>query len=140
MHILEKAITIALEAHKGQVDKAGKPYILHPLRLMNDLESEIEMISAVLHDVLEDSHFTVEGLKKEGIPDEAIEIIECLTKRRNEAYEDFINRICFNKKAVVVKIKDIQDNMNIDRLDSLKQKDLDRLSKYHKALRILRNC
>ena len=140
MHILEKAINIALEAHRGQVDKAGKPYILHPLRLMNDLESEIEMISAVLHDVIEDSHLTAEDLKKEGIPDEAIEIIKCLTKRSNESYEDFIKRISMNKKAANVKIKDIKDNMNIARLDSVNQKDLDRLAKYHKAQIILRNC
>ena len=138
MHILEKAIKIALEAHKGQIDKAGKPYILHPLRLMVDVESEIEMISAVLHDVLEDSHFSVEDLKKEGIADEAIEIIQCLTKQSNESYEDFIKRIFLNKRAAQVKIKDIQDNMNIARLDNVKQKDLERLAKYHNALMVLR--
>jgi (p)ppGpp synthase/HD superfamily hydrolase len=90
MHIIEKAIQIAMEAHRGQVDKAGKPYILHPLRLMNNFDSENEMIAAVLHDVVEDSNISIEGLEKEGIPTESLEIIECLTKRNSEKYNDFI--------------------------------------------------
>ena len=140
MHLLEKAIKIALEAHEGQVDKAGKPYILHPLRLMHECETEVEMVAALLHDVLEDSQFTVEDLKKEGIPDDAIEIIKFLTKGSNESYDDFIKRISFNKIAAKIKVKDIQDNMNIARLESVKQKDLDRLAKYHNALMLLRKC
>jgi len=138
MHILETAIQIALEAHRGQVDKAEKPYILHPLRLMNQMDDEIEMIAAVLHDVLEDSQVTIQELEKAGVPKESLEMIECLTKRNNETYEDFIRRISLNKKAAKIKIKDIEDNMNISRLKSIGQKDLDRLVKYQNALRILK--
>jgi (p)ppGpp synthase/HD superfamily hydrolase len=138
MHNIEKAIQIAMEAHRGQVDKAGKPYILHPFRLMNNFDSENEKIAAILHDVVEDSHITIEDLEKEGIPTESLEIIECLTKRSNEKYEDFINRISLNKSATKVKIKDIEDNMNISRLNSIEQKDLDRLVKYHNALKNLK--
>ena len=140
MNVLEKSIHIALEAHRGQIDRAGKPYILHPLRVMNNCDDEIEMISAVLHDVIEDSPFTVDDLRREGIPDEAIEIIVCLTKKRNESYEDFITRISLNEKAINVKIKDLQDNMNIARFERMNQKDLDRLAKYHKALKLLKKC
>jgi guanosine-3',5'-bis(diphosphate) 3'-pyrophosphohydrolase len=140
MNIIEKSIRIALEAHKGQLDRAGKPYILHPLRLMNKLEDEIEMISAVLHDVVEDSDLSFEDLKREGIPDQAVEIIQCLTKIKNELYEDYIKRVSLNKKAINVKIKDLEDNMNIARLDSINQKDLERLAKYLKALTFLKKC
>ncbi len=140
MNILEKAIRIAMDAHEGQVDKAGKPYILHPLRLMTLMESENEMISAVLHDVVEDSNITIGDLKEAGMPDEAIEIIESLTKRNHESYEDFIKRVSLNKKAIKIKTADIEDNMNLSRLPAIKQKDLDRLAKYHKALIILKNC
>ncbi len=138
MHIIEKAIQIAMEAHRGQVDKAGKPYILHPLRLMNNFDSENKKIAAVLHDVVEDSHLTIKDLEKKGIPAESLKIIECLTKRSNEKYEDFIKRISLNKNATNVKIKDIEDNMNISRLSSIEQKDLDRLMKYHNALKNLK--
>ena len=138
MNSLDKAIEIALRAHKGQEDKAGKPYILHPLRVMNNLEDEIEMVAAVLHDVIEDSPISAKELKKEGIPDEAIEIVQCLTRSNAETYEEFIQRITYNKKAVNVKIKDLEDNMNFTRLQSIQQKDLDRMSKYHKALILLK--
>ena len=127
-----------MEAHRGQVDKAGKPYILHPLRLMNNFDSENKKIAAVLHDVVEDSHLTIKDLEKKGIPAESLKIIECLTKRSNEKYEDFIKRISLNKNATNVKIKDIEDNMNISRLSSIEQKDLDRLMKYHNALKNLK--
>ncbi len=140
MHVLEKALSIALEAHEGQVDKAGKPYILHPLRLMMSLEDEVEMIAALLHDVIEDSDVTNEDLKKAGIPDEAIEIIGYLTKQKNESYEDFIKRISTHKTASKVKLKDIEDNMNISRLETLGQKDLERIEKYHRSLKLLNSC
>ena len=137
MSLIEKALSIALEAHKGQVDKAGKPYILHPLRLMMGLEDEVEMIAALLHDVIEDSDLTAEDLKKAGIPDEAIEIIGYLTKQKGEAYDDFIKRISPHRKASQVKIKDIEDNMDISRLETIGEVDLARLAKYHKSLKIL---
>ncbi len=137
MHLIEKALAIALDAHKGQVDKAGKPYILHPLRLLLSLEDEVEMIAALLHDVIEDSDVTEEDLKNEGIPDESIEIIRYLTKKPGEVYDDFIKRISAHQKASRVKIKDIEDNMNVSRLESLGEADLARIAKYHKSLKVL---
>ena len=139
MHLIEKALFIALEAHKGQVDKAGKPYILHPLRLMMSLDDEVEMISALLHDVIEDSDTTEEDLMKAGIPVESIEIIGYLTKQAGESYDDFIKRISAHKKASRVKIKDIEDNMTISRLETLGEADLTRLAKYHKSLKFLQS-
>jgi (p)ppGpp synthase/HD superfamily hydrolase len=138
MNIIEKSIQIALNAHKGQIDKAGKPYILHPLRLMFQLEDEIGMIAAVLHDVVEDSDITLEDLRKEGIPEEAVEIIGHLTRDPEESYDNFIQRISGNRKAIRVKIKDLEDNMDFSRLSVIEQKDMERLVRYHKALSFLK--
>lgn len=134
---IEAAVRIAIKAHSGQVDKAGQPYILHPLRLMLKMENETEMIAAALHDVLEDSDYTPEELLNEGIPYEAVECIRHLTRNTNETYENFIHRVTGNTHAVKVKIADLEDNMTISRLNRLTQKDLDRLMKYHKALTFL---
>ncbi len=139
MHLIEKALSIAVEAHKGQVDKAGQPYILHPLRLMMHLDDEIEMIAALLHDVIEDSDFTENNLKEAGIPEEAIEIVGYLTKKTGEDYDAFIKRISAHKKATRVKIKDIEDNMNLSRIDTVGEVDLERVAKYHKSLKYLKS-
>ena len=135
--LLEKAISIALEAHTGQVDKAGQPYILHPLRLMLKLEDNEEQIVAILHDVVEDSSMTLDTLKENGFSDNIIAAIECLTKRDNENYLHFITRVKKNQLARKVKIEDIKDNMDLKRLNSITDKDLQRVAKYHKALNIL---
>ena len=137
MNKIEKALEIALSAHGGQVDKAGKPYILHPLRLMLQLEDEIDMISALLHDVLEDSHYTPDKLAELGIPEKAIEVISYLTRKKNETYEEFIKRAGSNRRARQIKKLDIKDNMNISRISNITQKDMDRLVKYHAALKYL---
>lgn len=86
--MLEKAIQIAVKAHTGQVDKAGQPYIMHPLRVMFDCETETEMICAVLHDVVEDSDITLEDLRNEGFSDEVVEVIDRLSKREGENNAD----------------------------------------------------
>jgi len=137
MNKIEIALEIALSAHSGQVDKGGKPYILHPLRLMLQLEDEIDMISALLHDVLEDSHYTPDKLEELGIPEKAIEVISYLTRKKNETYEKFIKRAGSDRRAKQIKKLDIEDNMNISRIDNITQKDLDRLNKYHAALKYL---
>lgn len=140
MHLLEKALALALDAHKGQVDKAGKPYILHPVRLMLALETEDEMAAALLHDVLEDSDYTAEDLKAEGIPEKVIQIVEYLTRAEGESYDDFIRRVSGNRLATRVKMKDLEDNMNLLRIDTIKKKDLERIERYHRALKDLRSC
>ena len=80
MNMIEKAIKIALDAHSGQVDKANKPYILHPLRLMLKMKNELDMITAVLHDVLEDSSYTEVELLREGVPEDVVNAVKCMTK------------------------------------------------------------
>lgn len=133
MNFIEKALEIALSAYAGRKDKAGQTYILHPLRLMNRMESDIERAVALLHDVIEDSDITDQELLNEGIPKTVVDAVKCLTKRDGENYDDFISRVSANDLATKIKIVDIEDNINILRLKRLTKKDLDRIVKYHSA-------
>ena len=138
MNSIEKAIELALRAHTGQVDKGGEPYILHPLRLMLRMDGEAEAIAAVLHDVVEDADIGLDDLRASGFPEEAIQAIDCLTKRKGEDYEAFVRRVETNEIARKVKIADLEDNLNIARIPNLAPLDLERVAKYHRALRLLR--
>ena len=134
MSTIEKAIEIAVAAHKGQKDKSGADYILHPLRVMERGKSEVEKICGVLHDVLEDSEWTFEKLENEGFSNEVIAVLRCITKEsEKEDYDVFINRIAQNPIAIEVKINDLLDNMDITRLKELNEEDVKRLNKYLKA-------
>lgn len=139
MFELNTAIEIAVEAHKGQKQKSGQPYILHPLRLMLQMQTEQEMITAVLHDVVEDSPFTFDELKNKGCPPEIVAALDCLTHRENEHYSDYIMRIKKNDLARKVKMADLRDNMDILRLSELREKDLTRLQRYHVSWNVLNN-
>ena len=138
MSTLQRAIEIATQAHKGQVDKSGKEYIGHPLRVMEMGKTEEEKIVGVLHDVVEDTDWTFERLEAEGFSKEVIDALRCVTKvSENENYDDFIERVKTNPLAVAVKINDLSDNMDIRRLPYLSDKDVKRLKKYLKAYKKL---
>lgn len=131
--MLNKAIEIATRAHAGQVDKAGEPYILHPLRVMLTRETELERICAVLHDVIEDTNITFDDLRNEGFSENVITILDCLTKRDGENYDAFINRVLKNETACRVKLADLCDNMDLTRIHNPTEKDKERVQKYNKA-------
>lgn len=131
--LFEKAITIALKAHKGKKDKGGNPYILHPLRIMVSMDTLEEKIVAVLHDVIEDSDISIEHLTKLKFPESITNAIALLSKTKNQDYNDYINSIKKNKLATKVKIADLEDNMNLSRLKSITEKDKQRLVKYKTA-------
>jgi len=133
MDLIEKSLKIALDAYTGKKDKAGKTYILHPLRIMQKMESVELKAVAILHDVIEDSDYTADDLRTEGIPDEVVEAVVSLTRNEGESYSDFIDRASRNVLARDVKLADIEDNMDILRLEEIREKDLERLKKYHKA-------
>lgn len=137
MTLIEKSLAIALRAHAGAVDKAGRAYILHPLRLMAKMTTDSEMSAALLHDVLEDSDITAAELLSEGIPSVVVEAVLCLTKQAGENYQDFILRAKQNPIAKKVKLADIEDNINVLRLSILTEKDLARIAKYHAAWQLL---
>jgi (p)ppGpp synthase/HD superfamily hydrolase len=134
MASLERAIQLAVQAHAGQKDKGGEPYILHPLRLVFKLHGETERIVAALHDVVEDTDWTLERLRGEGFAEEVLVAIDHLTRRKNEPYEDFIERVNTNALARTVKIADLRDNLDESRLSQLADQDITRMSKYRRAL------
>ena len=139
MSTLERAIEIAREAHRGQVDRAGEEYIGHPLRVMEAGRTVEEKIVGVLHDVVEDSaEWSFERLEQEGFAPEIIEALRCVTKlSADEPYDRFIERVKKNALAVAVKLNDLSDNMDIRRLPYLSDKDVKRLKKYLKAYKQL---
>jgi (p)ppGpp synthase/HD superfamily hydrolase len=137
MATLEKAILIAAQAHLGQRDKGGAPYILHPLRMMMRMESEDAMMAAVLHDVVEDSDWTLEQLRGEGFSEDVLQAVDCLTRRDDESYDEFVARAQANAIARRVKIADLEDNMNVKRIGEMTPKDLARIKEYHRAWRAL---
>lgn len=136
---LEDAVAIAALAHKGQPDKAGNPYLLHPLRMMMQMKSEAAMMVAVLHDVVEDTDWTLDQLRERGFSEEVLTAVDCVTNRSGESYEKFIERVQTNPIAREVKIADLEDNMNIRRISELRPKDLERLEKYHKSWSLLKS-
>jgi (p)ppGpp synthase/HD superfamily hydrolase len=136
-NMLERAIRLAVQAHAGQTDKAGAPYILHPLRVMLKLQAATEMITGVLHDVLEDTPWTEADLRREGFAEEILAALDCLTRRPGESYDDFITRVAGNPLARKVKLADLEDNLNLERLAMITESDRARLSRYQQARKIL---
>lgn len=137
MATVEDAVSIAARAHRGQKDKAGAPYLLHPLRMMLRMETEAAMMAAVLHDVVEDTDWTFERLRVEGFSEEVLEAVNCLTHREGESYQEFVERVRTNPIARQVKIADLEDNMNVRRMSRLGPRELERMEKYHRAWRVL---
>ena len=136
--MLEHAIEIAVEAHKGQTDKGGSPYILHPLRVMMSVDGESEKIVAVLHDVVEDSDWTVDALLAEGFSVEVIEALKTVTKEsEDEDYDLFIQRAMQNPIGRKVKIADLRDNLDVTRISEITDTDVKRINKYKRALKFL---
>lgn len=133
---LAQAIHLATQLHAGQVDKAGKDYIQHPLRVMDTVAGETEKIVAVLHDTLEDTSITFEELERQ-FGEIVANAVQTLSRLKQEDYFDFIERVKGNAIAAKVKIADLHDNMNLSRLNTVTQKDLDRVAKYQKALQML---
>ncbi len=135
--VLSKAIVLAVQAHAGQADKAGESYIFHPLRVMLRMTDDLARMTAVLHDVLEDTPITADELRREGIPQEVIAAVACLTRRQSESYAEFIERIKPNPLARIVKCADLEDNLDASRLRTLTQADLKRMDNYRQALATL---
>jgi (p)ppGpp synthase/HD superfamily hydrolase len=130
---LGEAVLLAVKAHYGQRDKAGAPYILHPLRLMFRQNSEAARIVAVLHDVVEDTPVTLEQLRDSGFAEEVVEAVDCLTHDPRDSYDEYIAKIKGNPIARIVKLADLEDNMRLERLSDPAEKDWERLRRYHRV-------
>jgi len=137
MATLERAIEIAAKAHAGQMDKAGQPYVLHPLRMMLAVATPEARIAAVLHDVVEDTAVTLKELEGEGFTAEVLEAVEALTKREGEDYEAFIRRVAPNPIAREVKLADLRDNSDLSRILEPTERDRERVKKYRRAIAYL---
>ena len=139
MHLLEQAIRIALQAHEGVLDKSGKPYILHPLQVMMEMDTEEAQITAVLHDVVEDSDISLEDLAQMGFPLTVVEALALLTHDKDRVdYADYIQGISGNTLARQVKLADLTHNMDTRRLPSpMSERDWERLQEYHLAWQTL---
>ena len=137
MATLERAIEIAAKAHAGQVDKAGAPYVFHPLRMMLAVSSPEARMAAVLHDVVEDTDVTFEQLQAEGFPTPVLEAVEALTRREGEDYEVFIRRVAPNPVAREVKLADLRDNSDLSRIAEPTERDRERIEKYRRAIAYL---
>lgn len=132
--LLDKAIAIAVEAHTGQTDKAGRPYILHPLHLMMQMDTDEERITAVLHDVVEDSEMTLADLRNAGFPAPVLDALALLTHDKSQlSYDAYITAVQANPLARRVKMADLIHNMDVRRLTEIREKDLQRLVKYRRA-------
>jgi (p)ppGpp synthase/HD superfamily hydrolase len=131
--LVDRALAIALEAHQGQTDKVGQPYILHPLRVLQRMQTGDEQLVAILHDVVEDSDWTLDQLRQEGFSDAVVEAVDALTRREGEAYEELVERAIHNPLACRVKIADLEDNMSLMRLKEIDERTLERLARYLRA-------
>ena len=138
MNSVEKAIQIALTAHAGQVDKAGKPYILHPIAVASMQDTEEGFIVGMLHDVVEDTYVTLPDLLNQGFSHEIVEAVELLTHAKDEDYMTYVKRIKGNKLATKVKLADLKHNSDLSRLPVVREKDIRRVEvKYKPAIEFL---
>ncbi len=136
--LLQKAISIAAEAHKDQFDRYGAPYFGHACRVMNGGQTTDEKIVGVLHDVVEKTAWTFEQLTAEGFSSNIIDAIRSVTKTNDkEDYETFVQRTSRNPLGIKVKLNDLADNMDIRRIPQIREEDVERLNKYLKAYRFL---
>ena len=134
MSTIERAIMIAAEAHEGQVDKAGAPYILHVLRVMLSLETAEERIAGVLHDIVEDTDWSLEALRAEGFSEDVVRAIDSLTRREGESYEAFVERTGRNALSRRVKLADLIDNCDLRRIPAPTLEDHARIERYRRAI------
>ena len=135
---LETALKIAVEAHFGQKDKGGRPYIFHPLRVAARCAGKAK-VAALLHDTVEDTSVTFEQLAELGIDGEVLAAVRLLTHDKSVPYLDYVRKVKENPIAREVKLSDLRDNMDLKRLKSLTDEDIRRIKKYHEAYIILKD-
>ena len=135
--LTKKAMRICYDAHRGQTDRTGLPYVFHPYHLAEQMEDEYTTVAALLHDVVEDTPITFDDLKKQGIPDEVIAALRLLTHSPGVPYFDYVRGVIGNRIATAVKLADLRHNSDLSRLDTVTERDIERQKKYLRAIRIL---
>ena len=131
--LLDKMLVLATNAHAGQYDKGGKPFILHPLKVLHYLKTEDEELQCVAlgHDIIEDTKVTYADLREQGFTHRVIEGIRALTKQPGETYDEYKHRVFANEDAMRVKLCDLRHNTDVRRLKGVTDKDIARMAKYH---------
>lgn len=135
--LTKKAIKLCFEAHKGQLDKSGLPYVLHPVHIAEQMTDEYSTVVALLHDVIEDTQYTIDDLVNMGYPEQVIEAIKLLTHDKNVPYMEYIFALKNNKIAKAVKLADLEHNSDLTRLNVVDAKALKRVEKYKQAKALL---
>ena len=135
----QEAMKLCFEAHRKQKDKSGIPYVFHPIHLAEQMETEETIIVALLHDVVEDSDYTIEDLRKKGFSDAVLEAISLMTHADGVNYMDYVKEIKNNPIARVVKLADLRHNSDLTRLEVVDEKALKRRNTYQEAIAFLEN-
>jgi (p)ppGpp synthase/HD superfamily hydrolase len=131
---LEKAIALAAFLHVGQVDLTGKPYIMHPMRVMAGVKAYDAMVVAALHDLIEDTDITLDELKELGFREEIVEAVDAVSKRDGEEYMDYVARAAANPIGIEVKLSDLRDNLDKTRKLPDDERAKKKIKKYKKAM------
>ena len=133
----KRAMKLCYAAHRDQTDKSGMPYVFHPFHLAEQMTDELTTVTALLHDVVEDTPYTLDDLRGMGFPDEVIGALTLLTHDPSVPYLDYVAKIGSNPIAKAVKLADLRHNSDLTRLDHPSEKDLARVEKYRKAIQLL---
>lgn len=137
-HLLrKKAMNLCFQAHRNQTDKSGLPYVFHPFHLAEQMTDEITTVVALLHDVVEDSPYTLSDLEAMGFPAEALDAIALMTHNDNIPYLQYVAKIKRNPIARAVKLADLRHNSDLTRLDTVDARAIARVQKYAAAIRLL---
>ena len=133
------ALKLCFEAHKDQIDKSGMPYVFHPFHLAEQMADENTTIVALLHDVIEDTEYTLDDLRKFGFAEDVLSAISLMTHADDVPYMEYVVKIKTNPIAKAVKLADLKHNSDMSRLDRITQIDEERAKKYKKAIELLEN-
>lgn len=136
----KRALKLSYEAHKDQVDKSGVPYVFHPFHLAEQMQDEATTCVALLHDIIEDTDYTLDDLSSKGFSDEIVSAIVRMTHNKSVPYMEYIARIAENPIAKAVKLADLKHNSDLSRLDIVAEKDLKRVRKYKAAIKLLEDA
>ena len=136
--LTKKALKLCFEAHKDQTDKSGMPYVFHPFHVAEKMETEDTVVVALLHDIVEDTDYSLEDLKTMGFPDRIIEALSYMTHDDSVPYLDYVSKIRENPIATAVKLADLEHNSDLSRLGHVDDKALERVAKYAEAKKLLK--
>ena len=135
--LTKQALKLCFEAHRDQIDKSGMPYVFHPFHLAEQMDTEESTIVALLHDIVEDTDYTLQDLKALGFPSNVIDALALMTHDPRVPYMEYVKGISANPLATKVKLADLRHNSDLSRLDSVDEKALSRVKKYAAAIELL---